>query len=283
MIEGLPSMTALRVAMRRATHQLFDRPLVFEDPLAVAILEPEVAAALTRESDFRGEERLRAFMAVRSRYAEEQLRAAVERGVKQYVILGAGLDTFAYRNPHADLRVFEVDYPATQIWKRQRLKAAGIALPPELRFAPVDFEKEALSDGLRDAGFVSEQRTFFAWLGVTPYLARETVFATLRQILAMCRGNGVVFDYSVPRSSMDAEGQLVLDALMKRVEAAGEPFQGFFETEELERELRGMGYQHVEDLSSSAIDARYFQGRTDGLRVAGSFAHLLCALGALEE
>jgi methyltransferase (TIGR00027 family) len=283
MIEGQPSTTALRVAMRRATHQLFDRPLVFEDPLAVAILEPEVAAALTRESDFRGEERLRAFMAVRSRYAEEQLRAAVERGVKQYVILGAGLDTFAYRNPYADLRVFEVDYPATQIWKRQRLEAAGIALPPGLRFAPVDFEKEALSDGLRDAGFVSEQRTFFAWLGVTPYLARETVFATLRLILAMCRGNGVVFDYSVPRSSMDAEGQLVLDALMKRVEAAGEPFQGFFETGELERELREMGYQHVEDLSSSAIDARYFHGRTDGLRVAGSFAHLLCALGALEE
>lgn len=276
-------MTARRVAMRRATHQLFDRPLVFEDPLAVPILGPEIAASLSPESDILREPRLRAFMAVRSRYAEEQLGQATRRGVKQYVVLGAGLDTFAYRNPYPDLRVFEVDYQATQIWKRAQLEAAGIPIPSQLKFAPVDFEKETLVDGLRDAGFAAEQPAFFSWLGVTPYLSRDTAFATLELIHSMSRKNGVVFDYALPRSVLDAHDQLALDALMKRVAAAGEPFQGFFEPQELANRLRSIGYQHVEDLGSSEIDARYFQGRTDGLSVGGSLAHLLCAAGDLAE
>ena len=265
--------------MRRAAHQLFDRPLVFEDPLAVRILGPETAASLAPEPENLVERRLRGFMAVRSRYAEERLGMAVAHGAKQYVVLGAGLDTFAYRNPYPELRVFEVDFPATQVWKQERLQAAGIPLPGGLQFAPVDFEKETLAGGLRKAGFAEKDPAFFSWLGVTPYLGRETVFATLRWIVSLCAGNGVVFDYALPRAALDEQGKKALDALMKRVAAAGEPFRGFFTREELEPGLKKMGYEEIEDLSPEQIDARYFAGRTDGLSVSGGLAHLLCAVG----
>ena len=148
MIEGRPSMTARRVAMRRATHQLFDRPIVFEDPLAVRILGPQIAATLGDDAQDPPEKRLRAFMVARSRYAEDQLRTAVARGMKQYVLLGAGLDTFAYRNACPGLRVFEVDHPATQAWKKECLEAAGIAVPASVRFAAVNFDKESWENGL---------------------------------------------------------------------------------------------------------------------------------------
>jgi len=276
MIEGRPSMTAQRVAMRRAAHQLIDNPRVFEDALAVRILGPEIAAALKAEPENELERRLRAFMVVRSRYAEEQLATAVSRGVKQYVVLGAGLDTFAYRNPYPDVLVFEIDYPATQGWKRQRLEAGSIPIPASLRFAPVDFDKQTIEQGLASAGFAAAEPGFFSWLGVTPYLTPETVFSTLRLILAMNPSNGVVFDYAVPRSSLDAFEQAALDAILKRVAAAGEPFRGFFAPEELARELRAMGYETIEDLDGEEINRRYFANRVDRL-VVGRTAHLLCA------
>jgi len=140
MREARPSRTAYMVAMRRAAHQIFDNPKVFDDPIALAILGPGAEERLRSEPRFlnRLGRAVRASMAARSRYAEDQLARAIESGTRQYVILGAGLDTFAYRNPHPqpDLRVFEVDYPATQEWKRERLAAAGISAPPSLTFAP---------------------------------------------------------------------------------------------------------------------------------------------------
>ena len=141
-----PSLTAQRVALRRAAHQLLDHPVVFADPLALAILGPEAEAALRADPKSAGTSRiapyLRAFLAARGSFAEEELARAVERGVGQYVVLGAGLDTFAFRNPYPPgaLQVYEVDHPATQAWKRQRLAEAGIAVPPDLMFAPLDFQ-----------------------------------------------------------------------------------------------------------------------------------------------
>ena len=272
-------MTARRVAMRRAAHQLMDRPLVFEDALAVRILGPEIAAMLGVEAENELERKLRAFMVARSRYAEEQLAGAVGRGVRQYVVLGAGLDTFAYRNPYGDLLVFEIDYPATQGWKRQRLEAEAIPIPGNLRFAPVDFDKQTFEQGLADAGFAAAEPAFFSWLGVTPYLTPETVFSTLRLILAMNPANGVVFDYAVPRSSLNAFEQGALDAILQRVAAAGEPFRGFFAPENLAQEMKAMGYARIEDLDGEEINRRYFANRADGL-VVGRTAHLLCARGA---
>jgi methyltransferase (TIGR00027 family) len=281
MIEGRPSRTALRVATRRAAHQLFDEPKVLEDPLAVRIIGREVAGSISRIADRLSPSAryMRAFMAVRARYAEDELALAVRRGASQFVILGAGLDTFAYRNPFANLRVFEVDHPATQEWKRQRLHAENIAIPDSVTYAPVDFNSQTLADGLRAANFQSDEPAFFSWLGVTMYLENRTVFDTLRFIHSMSPENGVVFDYTVPRHLLNTMGKLILDAIMKRVAAAGEPFRGFFAPTELDAALREIGYGHIEDLNSEAINARYFANRTDNLRVAGAMGRLCRARG----
>jgi methyltransferase (TIGR00027 family) len=252
MQEAKPSRTALRVAIRRAAHQVLDSPRVFDDPLALPII-----GATTAEDP--GSPALRAFLAVRSRYAEDELREAVEEGIRQYVILGAGLDTFAYRNPYAELRVFEVDYPATQAWKRDQLSASGIAIPSSVTFVPADFEHQTVGEALANAGFHNGAKTFFSWLGVVPYLTREAFTEALRYVASMPPGSAVVFDYATSRAAVDA--------LAARVAAAGEPFQLFFEKQELSDLLHGMGFQHVEALGPREINARYFPGRADGLTV----------------
>jgi len=269
------------VAIRRAEHQLLDDPPVFTDALALSIIGAEAAAALRaeRSRDNVVARSMRAFLAVRSRYAEDQLAAAVARGVRQYVLLGAGLDTFAYRNAHSGtgLRVFEVDYPATQAWKRELLEAAGIRIPAELAFAPVDFERQTLADGLRSAGFQMQEAAFFSWLGVTPYLTREACLATLDLIASTAPSGGVVFDYAVNRTSLGLLERMALDALSKRVAAAGEPFQLFFDPLELGDEMRRRGFELVEDVGANEINARYFSERADKLRVRGGLGHLLSA------
>jgi methyltransferase (TIGR00027 family) len=281
MIEGRASRTAQRVAIRRAAHQLFDSPKVLEDPLAVRIVGREAAASISAIADrFSPPARyMRAFMAVRARFAEDELALAVRRGVTQFVMLGAGLDTFAYRNPFHSLRVFEVDHPATQKWKRQRLAAENIAIPDSVTYAAVDFNTQTLADGLRAANFQAAEPAFFSWLGVTMYLEPQTVLDTLRLIHTMSPENGVVFDYTVPRNLLNTVGKLVFDAITRRVAAAGEPFRGFFVPSELSAALNQIGFRHIEDLDSPAINARYFANRTDNLRVAGAMGRLCHARG----
>jgi methyltransferase (TIGR00027 family) len=276
MIEGRPSRTAMRVALRRAAHQLFDSPKVLEDPLAVRIVGREAAASLSGLTDRLSPPAryMRAFMAVRARYAEDELALAVRRGVTQLVILGAGLDTFAYRNPFPNLRVFEVDHPATQEWKRQRLHTENIAIPDSVTYAAVDFNSQTLADGLRAAKFQADKPAFFSWLGVTMYLDNQTALDTLRFIHTMHAENGVVFDYTVPRHLLNTMGKLVFDAITRRVAAAGEPFRGFFVPAELDAALQQIGYRHIEDMDSPAINARYFANRTDNLKVAGAMGRL---------
>jgi methyltransferase (TIGR00027 family) len=279
-----PSRTAQLVAIRRAAHQLLDNPRVFDDPLALCVIGRESALALYagqhqyQSEDPRVSLHLRAFVAARSRYVEDELALAVERGVRQYVILGAGLDTFAYRNLHPEglLRVFEVDHPATQAWKRARLDEAGIQLPANLTFAPVDFEEQSLADGLQDAGYDPSLSAFFSWLGVTPYLTTEAVMMMLRFIASTPIGSGVVFDYTVVPSLLDPDQQSIFDALIKRVDWVREPWQTFFDPAELVENLLAMGFGHVEDIGPAEINAKYFKDRTDELRV-GSLAHILSA------
>jgi methyltransferase (TIGR00027 family) len=283
MQEARPSRTALRVAMHRAAHQVLDNPKVLDDPLALAIIGPKAASQFHVSENRYGEQvarNLRAFLAVRSRYAEDELAAAIGRGVKQYVILGAGLDTFAYRNPYPEslLRVFEVDHPATQDWKRGRLAAAGISVPRSLTFAPVDFENdETLAVGLGESNFDPSVATFFSWLGVTMYLTKYAAISTLDLIASTRPGGGVVFDYAVPRTSLDPAAQVALDALSVRVAAAGEPFQTFFDPTELAESLRKMGVSSIEDMDANAINARYFQDRSDELNVSSGLGHLMSA------
>jgi methyltransferase (TIGR00027 family) len=283
MEEGRPSRTAFGVARRRAAHQLIDQPpLVLDDPVAVPILGPDAAAEIKanlQKYDSLPGRGLRAFMAARSRYAEDQLHQAIIRGVRQYVILGAGLDTFPYRNPYPpeQLKIFEVDHPATQQWKLELLARANINIPSELTFAPVNFEQQTLATGLTQTSFDFQHPAFFSWLGVTPYLTLEAFRATIRTIGNMPSGSGVTFEYALSRSLLKEHEKLGFDRLAMRVEAAGEPFQLFFSPEQMKAELATAGFYQVEELTSDRINDRYFQDRSDGLRLYGGLARLITA------
>jgi methyltransferase (TIGR00027 family) len=276
--EGKPSATAYRVAQRRAAHQLLDRPLVFDDPLAVRIAGADDPAQRDGRAfdSARLSKALRAFFAARSRFAEDQLAAAVDQGLDQYVVLGAGLDTFAYRNPHQHLRVFEVDFPATQVWKQSLLATAQIAIPPSLIFVPVDFEKSSLPGALAGAGFDVSKPGWFSWLGVTMYLARETVMQTLALIAGLPPGSGVVFDYFVDPARLGTMERFIFERFAERVATAGEPWVTGFEPAALADDLRRLGLSTIEDLGQVEINSRYFSGRTDELQV-GSLGRLVAA------
>ena len=279
MIEDKASRTALRVAMRRAAHQILDHPKVLDDPIAIRILPDEAQRRVQTESPWQtpGERSLRAFMVTRSRYAEDRLAAAISRRATQYVLLGAGLDTYAYRSSSSTLRIFEVDHPATQEWKRERLRIGNIAIPANVEFVPVDFESQTLDEALGQAGFDMKAVSFFSWLGVTQYLTWEAAMATLRFIAGTGAGSGVVFDYSVPRETLAPVEQIAFDSMAERVARAGEPFRLFLEPAGLANVLRGMGFQEIEDLGHAEINQRFFENRQDGMRLFSSMARLMGA------
>jgi methyltransferase (TIGR00027 family) len=275
MIRGRPSLTAQRVAQSRAAHLLLDSPPpVLDDPIALAILGrgAEHTIRLQRlRFDAPPARHLRAFLLVRSRIAEEALDAALARGIRQYVVLGAGLDTFAYRNPYPPtaLRVFEVDHPATQEWKLTLLAQAGIPLPDSLSRVPVDFECDTLAGALAAGGFDRSTPSFFSWLGVTMYLSAPAVTATLSYIAALPRGSAVVFDYAVPPQSLGPARRAFYRGRLLRVAAAGEPWRSFFVPAQLDAELAALGFTRREDLGPEQLNARYFAGRSDRLRTSG--------------
>jgi methyltransferase (TIGR00027 family) len=249
----------------RALHQELEVGRIFRDPLATRILGAD-AAELTADPAYVERGRLRTFIAVRHRFAEDSLAAAVARGTRQVVVLGAGLDTFAYRNPYPDTRVFEVDFPATGGWKRGRLADAGIETPGNVSFVGVDFETDDLMTTLVAAGYDAGAPTFFLWLGVVPYLTPEAIAATLRAI-ASVPGGEVVFDYSNPMDQATAAAQPDRVELRARVAGLGEPFNRGIDTAELHSRLRGLGFTEVEDLGRRGIRERYLglpPGDSDG-------------------
>ncbi len=265
--------------MRRAAHQIHDaKPLVFEDPFAVPILPPDARAELQRTpaaSRKPFSAALRAFMVCRARFAEDVLAAGVrDHGVRQALILGAGLDTFALRNPHPNLRVFEVDHPATQSWKREILATAKLPIPETLTHVPVDFERQSLREQLLHAGFDFTIPTATAWLGVVPYLTPEAFAATARVLGSLTAGSSLVFDYSQPREVLSFTERLMLDSLSARVAQVGEPFQLFFTPQSLAQELLRYALSIVEDLDSAALNARYLANRTDRLHLRGKAGRL---------
>ena len=277
MLDRRPSITAERVARRRAAHQVLDVPPVFHDPLALAIAGA-AAIGVPREAaeTARINRQRRAYIAARSRYVEDELAPLVGRGVDQYVVLGAGLDTFAYRNPYPRLRVFEVDHPATQSWKRERLASSGIAVPPSLAYAPIDFQREQLVDALARVGFDPSRPAFFSWLGVVAYLKLDAVFETLRFVASCARVTTIVFDYSIPPDRLPPRQRRRFDAISEQAAAAGEPWLTFFDPLELDTRLRAIGFSEVEDIDADALNRRYFWSRADRLRIegVGRFAHI---------
>jgi methyltransferase (TIGR00027 family) len=264
---GRASKTALGVAIRRAAHQLIDKPPVLDDPIALRLVGDGYPRLMERAMhpvgrDFRG------FMAARSRYTEDRLADAVADGMTQYVVLGAGLDTFAYRNPYPTLRVFEVDLPATQMWKRAMLAEAAIALPANLVFVALDFEHQTLAEGLAEAGLDLRKPAFFGWLGVVPYLTIDAFRATLSVVAQMPPGSEVTFDYAVAPETLSPVGRIAFDRLSERVAAAGEPFRLFFTSQEMEAELCGVGFKRVDQVDSGRLNNLYFHERADGLKLS---------------
>jgi methyltransferase (TIGR00027 family) len=265
--QASPSRTALGVAWLRAAHQLLDPPpRILEDPAAVALFGPTAADRLRAEEtrlQAPGARVLRAHVLVRSRYAEDRLARAVERSVRHYVVLGAGYDTFIVRQPAwaRDLRIVEVDRPAIQQEKQERLARAGLIVPDNVTFLSVDFETETLADALARGGVQPTERAFFSWLGVTMYLTEEAIDAVLATVAAYPAGSEIVLTFAQPRAS-DEDGAPSArggPGLAERAAAVGEPWLSFFTPGALERKLRDAGFVEVEFLTPEAAEAAYFR------------------------
>ena len=278
---GQPSHTARGAAAYRAIHQTLEGGIIFSDPFASKILDDETRARLDETAADPSLRPMRLFIAARSRFSEDTLAACVARGVRQVVVLGAGLDTFSLRNPHEGLgvRVFEVDYPATQGWKRERLKQAGLAVPASLTFAPVDFERQSLAEGLTAAGFQADRPAFFQWLGVVPYLTREAVSGTL-DFIAGVPESEVVFDYAEPFENYPAERRANIMSVAARAASLGEPWLSLFDPIELCGILGNKGFGLIEDLGLAELTDRFYGAFKQGI-VIGPGGHVVRAQGCI--
>jgi methyltransferase (TIGR00027 family) len=274
---GQPSQTARGAAAYRAIHQTLEGGIIFSDPFAARILDDETRARLDETTADPSLRPCRLFIAARSRFSEDTLAACVARGVRQVVVLGAGLDTFSLRNPHAGqgVRVFEVDYPATQGWKRERLKQVGLEVPASLTFAPVDFERQSLADGLKAAGFQADRPAFFQWLGVVPYLTGEAVSLTL-DFIAGVPESEVVFDYAEPFENYPDDRRADVMATAARAASRGEAWLSLFDPAELSKMLRNKGFGIVEDLGMAEITDQFYGALKQGI-VIGPGAHIVRA------
>ena len=292
-------------ASQRAAHQILDNPKIFEDPLVLRIIGAEAESSLRlRLAQFQepAERAFRAAVMVRNRYAEDELTRSIQRGVRQYVILGAGLDTFAYRNPFPRLRVFEVDHPATQAWKRSCLEKAAIPIPASVTFVSVDFERQMMTDALRQSGFKNDELTFVSWLGVTGYLSQEAVISVLSSIASSMRlGSEVVFDFDGPPSllkvlrgrALPGRTEVIFDSpsfpsLPQRLRKLAYRMivNWSFKNNDfrptcldlvsLTRDLKRIGFADVQLFGPKEMNMRYYKDRTDGLRIQNQM-HLVKA------
>ena len=281
------SLTAVGTAVFRAAHlALDDDPKVFNDPFALPFsgaggevslydhankILAKFTARLGPKAGPKVFRYLRALTIMRSRFAEDEFSSAMERGLTRYVILGAGLDSFAYRHPDlaASMQVFEIDQPVTQSWKQQRLFELGVQQPSNLIFLPLDLSDQSLLDGFRAGGYTAQQPAFLSWLGVTQYLAEDAVFRILQQVAFLAPGTEIVFTYIVPRHTLDGENQRLFTIFTQSVSARGESWATFFETARLARRLQELGFTQIKNLTPEEANARYFAGRTDALSVPG--------------
>jgi len=253
-----PSRTALMIARQRAAHQVLDHGAILYDPFAMKILREDEKDVLAFANAHPLASIGRLLTAARSRIAEDALSRAVERGVRQIVILGAGLDTFALRNPHSarQIRIYEVDHPATQAWKRQRLAEAQIALPPWLILVPVDFEQDDVGEKLVAAGFQQNSPAFFTWLGVVPYLTEDAIGRTLDYISSI-QNSEVVFDYMEPPEAFSEELRQLEKERTEQLKKMDERSVSRFEPAGIAAILRSHGFYAIEDIHFREIAFRF--------------------------
>lgn len=277
---SVPDNTAVRVALWRALHVLADAPPhVLDDQLGLALVAPEEGwrnrpdmGPFTRP--------FRASIVARARFVEDHVEQRLAGGVAQYVILGAGLDTFAERRPElaARLRLFEIDEPATQAWKQRRLAALGLAVPSSVRFVPVDFERgESWVARLAASGFDVGQPAVVASTGVSMYLTKEAITATLREVSRLPAGSTLVMSFMLPLELAEPAIRPGIESAARGARANGTPWISFFSPDEMLALARDAGFAQAEHVSADALTARYFAGRPDGLRLPSNSEELLVA------
>jgi methyltransferase (TIGR00027 family) len=278
---AVPDSTAVRVALWRAIHVQHDPPPhVLEDEIGLRLAAPEEGWRRRPDMDPDGTRLFRASILARARFIEDLVAEKAGRGVGQYVILGAGLDTFAQRRPAlaSRLTVFEVDRPGPQAWKRRRLTELGFGVPERLRLVPVDFEAgDDWWRGLAAAGFDAGRPAIVASTGVSMYLTRDAIAATLRQVAALAPGSVLAMSFLLPLELADPDVRPGLQVAEKGARASGTPFISFFTPVEMLRLAREAGFRDARHVSAAALAERYFAGRTDGLRPPSNAEELLVA------
>lgn len=283
---GQRSRTADAIAAVRAAHLFYDRPVIFEDPFAIHLTsfpwrivgKSRLLYWLVAKKIFGALRPVHAQLLARSRYAEDQLEKAIAAGVNQYVLLGAGLDSFALRRRDlaTAVKVYEVDHPASQMTKRKRLARLHVDMPENLEFVPVDFEQETVAEALARSSYVRERPAFFSWLGTTQYLTREAVMNTLRSIAAFAvPSSEIVLTYLIPLELVAPGDRAAVEKAARFAARRGEPFISFFDPRMFPQEVGALGFELVENLSPLEQKARYFAARTDDLRLLSDayFAH----------
>lgn len=270
---GKYSYMAEGSAYLRAVHMAMDdEPKILDDPLAVKLLEPGFADRMEADRERlvkTGLLKARSLLVMRSRFAEDELAAAIENGVAQYVILGAGLDTSPYRSGHPAQKIetFEVDHPDTQQWKLEKLRAAEIRIRENLHHVAVDFETDSLANRLAASGFDSNEPAYFSWLGVTYYLERESVLDIFRFVARLPSPSQIVFDFVVSEAELGRTETEAMKVITNLVEKYGEPWLSRFGPQELTRTLEEIGFSKIFHLSEKLAARRYFDDRADGLHI----------------
>jgi methyltransferase (TIGR00027 family) len=276
-----PESTAARVALWRALHiQLDSPPHVLNDEIGYRLVAPSEGWRERPDMHPQGTSTFRASIVARSRFIEDLLIEKLSEGIAQYVILGAGVDTFAQRKPEiaSRLNVFEVDQPAAQEWKKHRLNELGYGTPEWLNFVPVDFESgDDWWQRLVDAGFDVKKTALVASTGVSMYLTRESIESTLRQVARLATGSVFVMSFLLPIEMADAEVRPGLERAVQGARASGTPFISFFQPQEIMDLARECGFSKVEHVSAEELGNRYFAGRPDGLRPPRNTEELLVA------
>jgi methyltransferase (TIGR00027 family) len=271
MMTGQPSRTLLGAAIRRAEHQVLDTPLIFEDPVILDLV-PEATDPAAR-SEFRSPDEpvstlLRSLFAMRSRFAEDRLAQAARRGVRQYVMVGAGLDTFPWRQPRStrDLVIFAADHPASLIWTHRRLRDRGLERPPNLIHVPVDLEDCRIGESLSACGFDHDAPGFCSVLGVTQYLSDDAINALLSFVASLKPGSEAVLSFVVPDEHLDGDDLQAAAGSVARTAALGEPWKSRLQPHVFLRRLSDLGFAEIFHLTPELAQQRYFAGRRDALR-----------------
>lgn len=269
-LNHVPDSSAVRVALWRAMHlQVDPPPHVIEDGIGLRLAAPDEGWQLRPDMDPHGTSGFRAAIVARARFVEDLLAEQAGRGVGQYVVLGAGLDTFAQRRPEtaSRLRVFEIDQPATQAWKRRRLVELGYGVPDWLRLVPVDFEaQEDWWEQLLAAGFDPGERAVVACAGVTMYLTEDATAATLRRLAGLAPGSTLAMTFILPAELVEDADRPALEAATPQAQAAGTPFISFYTPQKMLALARDAGFADTRHVPGSVLADRYFADRTDGLR-----------------